>query len=184
MATQMALLATGIVLSIISTVIMVCSKSQKKNVNVGVGYGCWFIFTIGMTLVVGCIAARMNATKILAAEITTLVATLICTFFGGQILKSTKGDKKMKKMGPTFAILGLVLATVMITCMALGIAGLANKVILSVAMVFIMGFFMMDIQFIVEGKYGVYNKDDYVLASMKLFADFILIFGILMSLFE
>jgi len=90
----------------------------------------------------------------------------------------------MKKMGPTVAVLGLVLATVMITCMALGIAGLANKLILSVAMVFIMCFFMMDIQFIVEGKYGVFTKDDYVLASMKLFADFILIFSILMTLFE
>jgi len=87
MAAQMVLLATGIVLSIISTVIMVCSKSQKKDVNVGVGYGCWLIFTIGMTLVAGYIAARMDATKILAAEITTLVTTLICTFFGGKFLK-------------------------------------------------------------------------------------------------
>ena len=112
-----------------------------------------------------------------------MVATLACTLFGGKLIKAVGANKKVSKMGPTVAILGLVLCTVIITCMALGIGGLGNSILLSLLMLLVIGFFIMDIQFIVDGKYGTFTKDDYVLGSMKMFADFVLIFGIIASLF-
>jgi len=182
-ATSMATCGAGIAMSIVAVAYMVCAKSGKKDVNVVVGYICWLLFTVGMTLVAGTIAARMNAKKILAAEISTMVATLACTLFGGKLLKATGAKKSASKMGPTVVILGLVLCTVIITCMALGIGGLGNSLILSLLMLLVIGFFILDIQFIVDGKYGTFTKDDYVLGSMKMFADFVLIFGIVASLF-
>ena len=163
---------------------MVCNKSKNLPVNVYVGYLCWLLFTVGMTLLAGTMACRLNATKILAIEITTMVATLACTFFGGSFVKSAGVEKEAKKMGPTVAVLGLVLCTVIITCMALGIGGLKNRLVLSLFMLLVIGFFIMDIQFIVKGRYNVFDKDDYVLGSMKMFADFILIFSILASFFN
>ena len=182
-AISTAACGAGIAMSIVAVAYMVCAKSSKKDVNVVVGYICWLLFTVGMTLVVGTVAARKDTKKILAAEISTMVATLACTLFGGKLVKATGANKGAKKMGPTVAILGLVLCTVIITCMALGIGGLTNSLILSLLMVLVIGFFIMDIQFIVDGKYGTFTKDDYVLGSMKMFADFVLIFGIIASLF-
>jgi len=182
-AKNMATCGAGIAMSIVAVAYMVCAKSSKKDINVVVGYICWLLFTVGMTLVAGTVAARMDTKKILAAEISTMVATLACTLFGGKLLKATGANKGVKKMGPTVAILGLVLCTVIITCMALGIGGLGNSILLSLLMLLVIGFFIMDIQFIVDGKYGTFTKDDYVLGSMKMFADFVLIFGIIASLF-
>ena len=43
---------------------------------------------------------------------------------------------------------------------------------------------MADTHFIISGQYGPMDKDDYIFASMKLFADFILVVTIIMQLFE
>jgi FtsH-binding integral membrane protein len=43
-------------------------------------------------------------------------------------------------------------------------------------------FFLMDMQFILDGRYNQMDKDDYIFASMKLFADFVLIFGLILKL--
>jgi len=60
-ATSMATCGVGIVMSIVAVAYMVCAKSGKKDINVAVGYACWLLFTVGMTLVAGTLAARLNA---------------------------------------------------------------------------------------------------------------------------
>ena len=60
-ATSMATCGVGIVMSIVAVAYMVCAKSGKKDIKVAVGYACWLLFTVGMTLVAGTLAARLNA---------------------------------------------------------------------------------------------------------------------------
>ena len=133
-----------------------------------------------MTLVAGFTAAKKDANTILAAEIGTMVATLICTLFGGRILAG-KGNF-ISKLGPIFGIMSLVLVTVLITAQALDIGGMGNAVVLALVLCLVVAFFLIDVQLIVQSQYGTFTKDDYVMASMKLFADFVLIFGILLEM--
>lgn len=43
-------------------------------------------------------------------------------------------------------------------------------------------FMIFDTQFILDGKYVQITVDDSIYASMKLFADFVLLFGLLVSM--
>ena len=92
MAAQTNTFYIGMVSAISSTAIMVCSKSYGKNVHVSVAYLCWLTFAIGMALVVGFLAAKTGSPKFLAAEISTLIGTLYCTFLGGRFLRMSGGD--------------------------------------------------------------------------------------------
>ena len=109
---------------------------------------------------------------------------IVCTALGPMILKSTGGDKSLKKMGSTFLVLSIMLATVLVVATTLGVGGMRNALILGLVLVLMVAFFIADTHLIINGSYGPMNKDDYIFASMKLFADFILILTIVMSLFE
>jgi FtsH-binding integral membrane protein len=77
-----------------------------------------------------------------------------------------------------------MLATVLIVATTLGVGGMGNAVVLGFVLVLMTAFFMADTTLILNGQYGPMNKDDYIFASMKLFADFILILTLVMQLFE
>lgn len=186
-AKNMGVLFGAIVLAVISTTLVVCKKSTKDPVPTGMGYACWTMQTIGLAYVVGFLAAKKGGDKanmVLVAEISTIVIAILCTFFGGKLLKLSGADKKMKAMGSTFLILSIVLATVLIASSVLQIGGMGSKLLLSLVLMLAMGFFIADTQFIINGKYIQIDKDDYIFASMKLFADFILVFTLIMQLFE
>lgn len=174
-------LAAGLVLTIIATVVVVMAKGNG-SVPASKGYACWLLQTIGLSLVAGFIAAKKDPKTILAAEIATIVVTMVCTLFGGKLLDFTGQKGTAKNLGGTFAILSLVLATVMIASSALGIAGMKSKLILSLILVVMILFFIIDTYLIVSGTYTAMTKEDYIYGSMKLFADFILIFGLLANL--
>jgi len=175
----------GAVVAIIATALVVIKKANKENVPTGMGYGCWFLQTAGFTLVAGYLASRKDNTKVvLVAEISTMSIAILCTFFGGALLKMAKSKDVLKSLGTTFLVLSLVLTTVLIASTALGIAGTTSKILLSVFLLFATVFFIVDTQFIVDGRYAPMSKDDYIFGSMKLFADYILIFTIIMQLFE
>lgn len=82
-------------------------------------------------------------------------------------------------MKSSFVFLSFVVVTVLIACQALNIPGSRNKFILCLFLFLMWVFFMLDTHYIVNGLYGKMDPDDYIFASMKLFADFILIFGIM-----
>lgn len=90
----------------------------------------------------------------------------------------------LKKMGSGFLVLSIILATVLIVATTLGVGGMGSAVGLGFGLVLMTAFFMADTHLILNGQYGPMNKDDYIFASMKLFADFILILTIVMQLFE
>lgn len=172
-------------LVIVATTLVLLKKSSKEPVPTAMGYACWAMQAIGLSYIAGFMAARKdNATTVLVVEISLIVITIICTFFGGQLLKLTNMDKKMKTLGSTFLILSVLLATVLIAASALGIPGMKSKVILCVFLVITVAMLIADTQFVMSGRYGAIDKDDYVFASMKLFADFILMFTLIMQLFE
>lgn len=79
--------------------------------------------------------------------------------------------------------MSLVAVTIVIACQALGI-GMKSKWFMGFMLVLIMCFFIFDTHLIVIGMYAPMNSDDYIFASMKLFADFVLIFGIMSKLCE
>ena len=186
-AKNMGALFGFLALAVISTALVVCKKSGKEPVPAGMGYACWTMQTIGLAFCAGFLAAKKDKAKanmVLVAEITTILIAVICTFFGGKLLKMSGADKKMKSMGSTFLILSIVLATVLIASSVLEIGGMGSKLLLALVLMIAMGFFIADTQFIINGKYGQIGKEDYIFASMKLFADFILVFTIIMQLFE
>lgn len=187
MAKNFVGLFAAIVVVIIATTLVVLKKGAGNPVPNGMGYACWAMQACGLTYVVGFMAARKKAESaeiVLVAEIATIIIALLCTFFGGKLLKLSGADKKMKALGSTFLILSIVLATVLIASSAFGIAGMSNKIILCVVLMLAVAFLIADTQFIINGRYGKIDKDDYIFASMKLFVDFILVFGIIMQLFE
>ena len=87
-------------------------------------------------------------------------------------------------MFPTLVVLTLVATATIVTSNYLGIANMDTTPTLVINMMFVFVFFVMDIRFIVSGRYDAFKTDDSLLGSMKLSADFILIFGVLATLCE
>ena len=144
-------------LAVIATGLVICKKSGKEPVPAGMGYACWTMQTIGLAYVVGFLAAKKGgdqANMVLVAEISTIVIAILCTFFGGKLLKLGGGDKLMKSMGSTFLILSIVLATVLFASSLLQIGGMGSKLLLALVLMLACGFFIADTQFIINGKYG------------------------------
>lgn len=76
----------------------------------------------------------------------------------------------------------MVMTVVLIACSSLGIGGTKSSFVLALILLVATIFFILDTYLIVNGTYGTISKDDYILGSMKLFADYVLIFGIIMNL--
>ena len=143
----------------------------------------YLLQTIGFSFVAGYISSRgSSAEKVLVAEIATMLIAVICVFAGGRILASMKADKATKKLGPTFLVLSMVLATVLICAKVFNLGGTRNVAVMAVCLVLAVAFFIIDTKLIIDGKYSPMTKDDYIFASMKLYADFILVFTIIMEL--
>jgi len=143
----------------------------------------YLLQTIGFSFVAGYISSRgSSAEKVLVAEIATMLIAVICVFAGGRILASMKADKATKKLGPTFLVLSMVLATVLICAKVFNLGGTRNVAVMAVCLVLAVAFFIVDTKLIIDGKYSPMTKDDYIFASMKLYADFILVFTIIMEL--
>lgn len=69
----------------------------------------------------------------------------------------------------------------MVAAKALNMGGMSNSIVVYFVLCGMILFFLLDIQIIVGGYYCTFSKDDYVMASMKMFADYILIFGLLLD---
>ena len=75
--------------------------------------------------------------------------------------------------------LGLVMATSMVACSVLGIAGSGSKIMITLTLIIALIFFTFDTHLVINSQYGPIKPDDTVYASMKLFTDFILILTLL-----
>jgi FtsH-binding integral membrane protein len=100
--------------------------------------------------------------------------------FGGYIQKYIDESDYGTAGCYLFLITLAVLFTVIIAAEFLDIASLSLEINMFFTLAFLMFFFMADTQLILGGRYGKISKDEWIFASMKLFADFILIFGLLL----
>ena len=108
----------------------------------------------------------------LVAEITALSLAIITFLSRGKLLNNTG----KKAAGPNFLILTFLLALVIKVSSILDFDYSQNYYKFVVWILLAMAFLLFDTQFIIDGLYVDITEDDYVFASMKLFADFVLIF--------
>lgn len=132
-------------------------------------------------MIAGFIASMSTAEKVFAALAGMMALTIVCTAFGGKLLDWSKANG-LKKVGSTFLILSLVLTVFLITMKTLGLAGANNTSFMCIVLVIMTLFLILDVQLILNGYYNTGNEADYTFASMKLFADCVLIFGLLIQL--
>jgi len=76
-------------------------------------------------------------------------------------------------------VLSFLLTFVVIASSQLGIGGMPYYPVMVFFLMFAMAFMILDTQLIIHDKYGQIGYDEYVFASMKLFADFVLMFVLL-----
>lgn len=82
---------------------------------------------------------------ILVLEISTLVISIMITLCSGPLLKMTGGNRNgMERLGQSFMILGIVVSITMIVSVAVGIKTMQTKLIFTLTLCFIMGFFVID----------------------------------------
>ena len=134
-------------------------------------------------MVAGFIASKSEPKKVFAALAGMMALTIVCTAFGGKLLDWSKLNG-LKKVGTTFLILSLVLTVFLITMKTLGLAGASKTSTLCIVLVVMTLFLILDVQLILNGYYNTGKEADYTFASMKLFADCVLIFGVLVQLFK
>lgn len=98
----------------------------------------------------------------------------------------TRNENKLKNaMGPTFGVFGTILVVIILLafCSPWGDALKGKNGVVMFAC-FVVAFFYMflDTWAIVSGKYDkMISIEDYIYASCKIFADFVLVFGLLAS---
>ena len=85
-------------------------------------------------------------------------------------------------LGPIFGVMGIIFVSVVIIAQVIDIGGMGYAVKLAFYLSLIYIFFIMDIQLIRDNYYGIFTRHDYVMASMKLFADFVIIFSLLLEM--
>ena len=83
-----------------------------------------------------------------------------------------------------FVVLSFVLVVVLIVGNYLDLGGLQYKGTMVACIMLSIAFLIFDTQLIIDGRYIDITVDDYVFMSMKLFADFILIFSLILKLLQ
>jgi len=115
---------------------------------------------------------------VLVAEITALSLAAIGFLLGGKLINYVRVDA-WASLGKIFLVLSFLFTIVLVVS---SIIGIQHRLIMAIYIMIAMAFFIMDTQFILDGRYGNVMVEDYVFASMKLFADFVLIFTLLIKL--
>ena len=187
---------SGVWMMVIPMVVMICWKKHSKSDQVNpvlsflfrflLTFLCWLIYAAGLVLLAGAWAASSeNTTTILVVQISTMITCLGIMCLGDRLTpRSNKHKTCLRSMFPTLVVLTLVATATIVTSNYLGIGNMDTTPTLVINMMFVFVFFVMDIRFIVSGRYDAFKTDDSLLGSMKLSADFILIFGVLATLCE
>jgi len=177
--TSKKLLWLSAILSIVATVIVVCKKANRDKLDSTLAYSCWVVQTISLCQVAGSIAAQCSdARVVVVAEIATLALAIIAFFCGGKLINYS-ANERLRSLGSMFLVLSFLLVLVLTISSIFGLGGTQSRAAMAVWIILAMAFFILDTQFIIGGYYVEITVDDHVFASMKLFADFILIFSLL-----
>ena len=171
-------------MTICAVTIVVCIKKESVKVDFKLAISCWVVQTIGLCQVAGYFAAQtIDARIVLVAEITALSLALIAFFSGGRLINYTVGEG-VRSLGTMFLVLSFLLVLVLIVSSVLDLGGFQSRFMMAIWITLAMAFFILDTQFIVDSRYVNVTVDDYVFASMKLFADFVLVFSLIIKIFS
>lgn len=170
------LLWINAIIAVGAVAIVVCKKKDKDPLSNSVAISCWAAQTIGLCQIAGYFAAQSaDARMVVVAEIAALSLAIIAFFCGGKLINYTVGHE-VRSLGSMFLVLSFLLIIVLIVSSILDLPGMQSRLILAGWIVLAMAFLILDTQLIIGGYYVDITEDDYVFASMKLFADFVLIF--------
>jgi len=143
---------------------------------------CWLGETGSLVYISGYIASRCEDSRIvLLAEVVAMTLALIAMFLGGKLINYTTA-RWWQSLTSIFLVLSFLLSVAIIVSQQLEIAAMKYTPTLIFWTMVAMTFMIFDTQWILDGKYVQITVDDYVFASMKLFADFVLLFGLLIKM--
>lgn len=130
----------------------------------------------------GYMAGKVEDSRIvLLAEVVAMALALIATFLGGKLINYTNA-RWWQSLSTIFMVLSFLLTVAIIAGQQLEIGGMKYISTLIFWTMVAMTFMIFDTQFILDGKYVQITVDDSMFASMKLFADFVLLFGLLVKM--
>lgn len=179
-------LGTAITLAIGSllTIILGMSGIQRKT---PVNYILGFTFALSLSYIAGYLTIGIDINVVLTSFILTFVISILMAWLAPRILGAFGKKKQLeysKAVGPTFGILGaiVVIMCLISMCNPWGSAdseglGFKSGALMTLAFIMVLTYMLLDTYAIVNGKYcKMITKEDYIYASSKLFADFVLFF--------
>lgn len=140
---------------------------------------CWLGETASLVYVVGYVAGKCeDSRKVLLLEIVAMTLALIGMTLGGKLINFTN-KRWWQSLTTIFLVLAFLLAVAIYASKRLEIYAMKYTPKLIFWIIFAMGFMIFDTTWILDGKYVQITVHDSVFASVKLFADFVLFFGLL-----
>lgn len=117
------------------------------------------------------------------AECAALSLAIISFFCGGKLI-NYDASHKLRSLGTMFVVLSFVLVVVLIVGNYLDLGGMQYKGTMVACIMLSIAFLIFDTQLIIDGRYIDITVDDYVFMSMKLFADVVLIFSLILKFLQ
>lgn len=165
-----------------SVYLMTRNKINFRPLNWYVRYPAWLGETASLCYMSGFIAAKVEDSRIvLLAEIVAMSLALIGMFLGGKLINMVY-SRIWQSLSTIFVVLSFLLTIAILATSQLKIAGMQFTSTLIFWTIAAMAFMIFDTQIILDGRYFQITVDDTIFVSMKLFADFVLLFGLLTSL--
>lgn len=165
---NMWLFWTGLVVSFMSLLAMVCIQGAARNYPTN--YMLLGVFTVAETLMLGQVAALEDGTIVLMAIGTTLALVLALVAFASQTTYDITGWHVYLYMG---------LSTMLLYSIIAGFVGINTGVVYSMFGCLLFSFYVVfDVQLIMggEGRHLSIGIDDHVLAAMNLYLDILNLF--------
>lgn len=170
-----------VVLGIAVTTVLIMFMTTVQR-SVPKNYLLLLVQTVSLTYLAGYLAVKKSTDLVLAALIGTFCISIVMAFVAGKLLG--KAEKKMAKIGKSTGILGMIVVIGLLLMLVVKDGESGNAVWLILGLFFVFGYMLLDTFAIINGKYSkIVSKEDYIYGSAKLFADFVLIFSLIMTLF-
>lgn len=142
------------------------------------------VFTVSLSYCVGFTVVSKDFNIVIGAFVMTLVLSLLMAFAGSHLVKiiGKKNESKFRQaLGPTFGVLATIVVVILLLVNTIV---KTNGMVLGLISFAVFIYMFIDTWLITSGKYDrMINTEDYIYASCKLFADFLLCFGIIVSMF-
>lgn len=167
---------------VICVCIPVSKKVNRSPLPHHIGIPCWLVQTATLCYMMAYRALKTGYDPIsmLAWFAVCMILALFGMTLGGWLMKFNHPSSWVN-LGSAFLVLGFMLVVTLQTIEYLNLGGMSYKTSLVVWIMVGMFFYIIDIQLILDGRYHQMDKGDYIFASMKLTADFVLFFSLMLK---